>query len=171
MRLTPIEATLIGTALGATATTLTAGVTQRATRARERDHKLWERRIDAVEETYQAYTALAKIRRAAVTKKEPPSDQETTWPLQDEARVAGVKLELYGAPEASVAFEKAFNAWANWYIAMLSWHVNDRAEDQWPRVEELSEKADAVDKALFEALRHEASLQPRRRFRLAFWSR
>ncbi|MFF5302895.1 hypothetical protein ACFY5F_26325 [Streptomyces sp. NPDC013161] len=147
---------------------MAAGVTQRATRSRERDHRLWERRIDAVEETYQAYKALASARRSAVSQRERPPDETSSWPLREEAKAAGVKLALYGALETSVAFEEAFNAWAKWYMEILGLDVYEGAQDRWPLVEEKAKKADAADQKLFEALHLEASLRPHRRWP---WSR
>lgn len=140
LKLTPEVASLVGAFIGASAAIIPALLTNRATRALERDHRLWERRIDAVEETYRAYGALATARRTAVSRKKRPSDQEVAWPLQDDAKAAGVKLALYGRLETSVAFEEAFNAWAKWYMAMLGWHVHERVAGRWAVVEELAKR-------------------------------
>jgi len=90
MDLTPELASLVGAFIGASAAIVPALLTNRATRSLERDHRLWERRIDAIEETYRAYSALAKNRRSLVAKKERPPTDESLWPLEEEARVTSV---------------------------------------------------------------------------------
>jgi len=171
MKLTPEVASLLGAFIGASAAIIPALITNKATRTLDRDNRRWERRIDSVEETYRAYTALAVTRRTTMSRREPPPDQHDAWPLRDDAEVATVKLELYGSLDAALAVKTAHNAWLKWYVAILNWRVHERAAPQWLEVGRCSKKADEADAVLFEALYREAALRSRRRLRLTFWHR
>jgi hypothetical protein len=181
MRLTPIEATLIGTTLGASATLIAAAVTQRGTRARERDHRLWERRADALEETHRVMLAFARVRAETLRTKAVPDELDPDRP-EDPARLVETKIALYASKAVGKAHTAWFDALKAFLVSFVGWRseVNRLADSPepegaqvlidaaWAMVEHRGGELKRAEDVLAEALRKASSLLPERR---AWWRR
>lgn len=96
--ITPVVAGLLGTVIGAVASIAASVLTQQATNARERDHKLWERRADALEEIHRYTLACKNTRGWVMASKRLPDDWDPNRP-QEPVRLLETKVALY-APVA-----------------------------------------------------------------------
>ncbi|MEV5078674.1 hypothetical protein AB0K74_07555 [Streptomyces sp. NPDC056159] len=121
MTITPVMATLLGigagllgTVIGAVASIASARTTQRATRDRESDFKVWERRADAIEEAHRKMLAHGNTRDNAWSRRQVPSgfSPEVFDPgHQDEQfRLVVTKLMLYTTPELVQAYSESNHA-------------------------------------------------------------
>ncbi|MFE4085431.1 hypothetical protein [Streptomyces sp. YIM B13502] len=121
MTITPVTLALIGTGagllgsiIGTVGTLWSASRTQRATRDRETDFKIWERRADAIEEAHRKMLALGNTRDTAWDRRELPSGmspQDLDPGHQDEqSRLVVTKLTLYTTPELVQAYRDSNQA-------------------------------------------------------------
>ncbi len=99
---------LLGAVIGTAGTLVSTSLTQRATRDRETEFKIWERKADAIEEAHRKMLALGKTRDTAWERKELPSGmspQDLDPGHQDEqSRLVVTKLTLYTTPELVQAY-------------------------------------------------------------------
>ncbi len=121
MTITPVALALIvagigllGAVIGTAGTLLSTSLTQRATRDRETEFKIWERKADAIEEAHRKMLALGKTRDTAWERKELPSGmspQDLDPGHQDEqSRLVVTKLTLYTTPELVQAYRDSNQA-------------------------------------------------------------
>ncbi|MFJ5280327.1 hypothetical protein [Streptomyces parvulus] len=190
MTITPVTLALIGTGagllgavIGAAATLASASLTQRATRNRESDFKVWERRADAIEEAHRKMLAHGNTLDTAWSRRQVPSEfsPESLDPghQDDQFRLVVTKLTLYTTPELVEAYSKSNTAFWNSlrYIMRLELALSDTgAESDRPRrqrninravadVTQAIEESKAADERLEGALREAASLTSTRRRR------
>ncbi|CAL9533666.1 hypothetical protein SUDANB106_04110 [Streptomyces sp. enrichment culture] len=174
MALDPVTATLLGTAIGAAATILSTSVTQRATRDREREVKVWERRADAIEEAHRKMLALGNTRDLAWQRKQVPADpspQNLDAGHQDEQfRLVVTKLTLYTTPElvqmyreSNQAFLKSVMAIQMLQLALVNTSGSRRARDRdinlrTPEAARAVRESQAADERLEVALREASAL-------------
>ncbi|MGX1887255.1 hypothetical protein [Streptomyces sp. NPDC055287] len=121
MTITPVTLALIstgagflGAVIGTVGTLTSASLTQRATRDRESDFKVWERRADAIEEAHRKMLALGNARDLAWGRRQVPSGlgpSDLDPGHQDEHfRLVVTKLTLYTTPELVQAYRKSNEA-------------------------------------------------------------
>jgi hypothetical protein len=113
MTITPVVATLLGAVIGAAATLMSARLTQRATRDRETEFKVWERHIDAIEAAVR-HTRDWERRRVNALR----SGELDQGPLPEEALRVEAKLTLFGSPELLEAHNASFEALKSWSLAV-----------------------------------------------------
>ena len=105
---------LLGAVIGTAGTLVSTSLTQRATRDRETEFKIWERKADAIEEAHRKMLALGKTRDTAWERKELPSGmspQDLDPGHQDEQpRLVVTKLTLYTTPELVQAYRDSNQA-------------------------------------------------------------
>lgn len=105
---------LLGAVIGTAGTLVSTSLTQRATRDRETEFKVWERKADAIEEAHRKMLALGKTRDTAWERKELPSGmspQDLDPGHQDEqSRLVVTKLTLYTTPELVQAYRDSNQA-------------------------------------------------------------
>ncbi|MGW2585513.1 hypothetical protein ACWCYZ_30055 [Streptomyces virginiae] len=175
MTITPPIATLLGMTLGALAAIGAQWLVQKATRTRERDHKLWERRADAVEETHRVTLARQRDRQE-LSRTGKRSAGKDTAVQEDQARLMSTKLALYASPELLAANDASVKTYGEWTRALWAWLVADLTaatpeelaaakQAAWEQLEQAKVVADDADKALLKQLRADASLSPRGRSR------
>ncbi|MGW1506009.1 hypothetical protein ACWCQW_47430 [Streptomyces mirabilis] len=180
MEIAPVITALVGTGFGSLTTTLVAVAVQRATRSRERDHKLWERQVAVIEESLKHERALASKRTEVMRGPDPEIDIFLALKsVFDEADVAKImaNLELYGSSAMKTAHQAAFEAWRDWLVEFVQWQrwnkrtgpgheEEERAEavrettKRWPNVEKLSAKADEAYDELVKVMRATAIFEP-----------
>ncbi|MFI9117895.1 hypothetical protein ACIGW0_00550 [Streptomyces bikiniensis] len=191
MTLTPVAlalistgAGLVGAVIGTAGTLISASLTQRATRNRESDFKVWERRADAIEEAHRKMLALANARDLAWARRALPTglDPADLDPgHQDEqSRLVATKLSLYTTPDLVRAHRKSNDEFLKSLLAILGVQLalsetgaeSDRARRERRLNEAVAEATSAVEKSkaaderLEAALREAAAIAaPRRRRR------
>ncbi|MFE0793442.1 hypothetical protein [Streptomyces mutabilis] len=190
MTITPVTLALIGTGagllgavIGAVATLASASLTQRATRDRETEFKIWERRADAIEEAHRKMLAHGNTRDTAWSRRQVPSgfSPESLDPghQDDQFRLVVTKLTLYTTPELVQAYSTSNKAFWNSlrHVMRLELALSDTGpESDRPRrqrninvavaaVTEAIEESKAADERLEAALREAATLAATRRHR------
>ncbi|MEW2115128.1 hypothetical protein AB0945_08030 [Streptomyces sp. NPDC005474] len=179
MEITPVIATLAAAGFGSLMTLLVAVVVQKKTLKREREHKLWERQVAVIEESFKHERAVALKRTELMRNPGPETDVFLALKsVFDEADVSKImaNLELYGSPEMQAAHKTAFEAWRDWFVAFIDWrkwnkrtgpgHEEERAEavrettQRWPNVEKLAAKADEAYDELAKAMRGKVFFEP-----------
>jgi hypothetical protein len=188
--ITPVTLALIGTGagllgavIGAVATLVSASLTQRATRDRETEFKIWERRADAIEEAHRKMLALGNARDLAWLRRELPSGlspQELDEGHQDEQfRLVVTKLMLYTTPDLVKAYQDSNAAFIKSLLAisrlqlMLTELTAGRDDGRGrqnvnaaaPVAARAVEESKAADERLTAALREAATLAATRRRR------
>ncbi|QDI73179.1 hypothetical protein CD934_08945 [Streptomyces calvus] len=188
--MTPVTLALIGTGagllgavIGALATLASASLTQRATRDRETEFKIWERRADAIEEAHRKMLAHGNTRDTAWSRRQVPSgfSPEAFDPgHQDEQyRLVVTKLMLYTTPELVQAYSEsneAFLGSLRGILRMQTALADTGPESDRPRRQrnintavevatQAIEESKAADERLAAALREAATLAATRRRR------
>ncbi|CAM5548951.1 hypothetical protein SCALM49S_09437 [Streptomyces californicus] len=117
-----IGATVLGAVLAMISTLISTRMTQRATRDRESDFKVWERRADAIEEAHRKMLALGNARDLAWQRREVPtnlSPQGFDSGHQDEQfRLVVTKLMLYTTDELVEAYQASNTAFLKSILAI-----------------------------------------------------
>ncbi|MEU0246663.1 hypothetical protein ABZ192_20470 [Streptomyces sp. NPDC006235] len=190
MTITPVTlalistgAGLLGAVIGAVATLASASLTQRATRDRETEFKVWERRADAIEEAHRKMLALGDTRDTAWSRRRVPSgfSPESLDPghQDDQFRLVVTKLMLYTTPELVQAYSESNKAFWNSlrHVMRLELALADSGpESDRPRrrrninaavevATQAIEESKAADERLAAALREAATLAATRRRR------
>ncbi|MEV5438188.1 hypothetical protein AB0K80_19565 [Streptomyces sp. NPDC052682] len=190
MTITPVAlalistgAGLLGSVIGTVATLMSASLTQRATRDRESEFKVWERRAEAIEEAHRKMIALGNTRDLAWARRELPSGmspQDLDPGHQDEQfRLVVTKLTLYTTPELVQAYRDSNQAFLRSLLGIqrIQLALTERGpESDRPRRQrnidaavaiatEAIEKSKAADERLEAALREAAALAATRRRR------
>ncbi|WP_329249889.1 hypothetical protein OG223_19205 [Streptomyces sp. NBC_01478] len=122
MRITPAEAAIIGTSLGATGTLTAAWMTQRATARRERERRLWDRRTDTYADLMTTIHVLAQDRARTEHTGERPDDQSRTAAARESAGALAARVELYSSEHLRSACERSFTCTDIWVRAWEEWH-------------------------------------------------
>ncbi|OKK12830.1 hypothetical protein AMK33_07915 [Streptomyces sp. CB02400] len=181
--MTPVTLALIGTGagllgavIGAVATLASASLTQRATRDRESDFKVWERRADAIEEAHRRMYALGRTRDSAFARRKVSSEDYHELVLEPENmqyRLVVTKLVLYTTPglvgayaEANVAIMDALRAIQQLQLALEESGGGTRERDRRQRninataaaAAQAVEESKAADQRLTAALREAVTL-------------
>ncbi|MGX5212628.1 hypothetical protein ACWKT3_28720 [Streptomyces violaceus] len=190
MTITPVALALIGTGvgllgavIGTVGTLWSASLTQRATRDRETELKIWERRADAIEEAHRKMLALGNARDLAWARRALPaglSPADLDPGHQDEHfRLVVTKLTLYTTPDLVQAYRKSNDAFLKSLLGVQQVEfalLEDGAESDRPRRERnmnaavtvatrAIKESRAADKRLEVALREAAELTATRRRR------
>ncbi|WP_240810856.1 hypothetical protein [Streptomyces tendae] len=191
MTITPVTLALIvagigllGAVIGTAGTLLSTSLTQRATRDRETEFKIWERRADAIEEAHRKMLALGNTRDTARSRRQVPRgfNPESLDPghQDDQFRLVVTKLTLYTTPELVQAYSMSNKAFWNSlrHVMQLELALAETGpESDRPRrqrnintavaaVTQAVEKSKAADERLEAALRDAATLAaPRSRRR------
>ncbi|MFF8968234.1 hypothetical protein [Streptomyces sp. NPDC014995] len=191
MTITPVAlalistgAGLLGAIIGTVGTLVSASLTQRATRDRESEFKIWERRADAIEEAHRKMLALGNARDVAWSRRELPtglSPADLDPGHQDEHfRLVVTKLTLYTTPELVQAYRESNEALLKSLLGVQGVKLalsETGAESDRPRRQlninaavavatRAIEESKAADERLAAALREAAALaatRPRRR--------
>ncbi|MFP8887990.1 hypothetical protein [Streptomyces mangrovi] len=174
MALDPVTATLLGTAIGAGATLAATALTGSMTRARERDHKVWERYVDAIEDALRDIQDRHNKRSAAMDSRSLSEEQIASLPLDDVLH-SEVKLVLFGSRDLISAIRGSRDALRAWvaefkqYQTVVDnpdWEYGPRdIERVWQGVEKRATQAEEAEDELLVKLREAALLRPRRRRR------
>lgn len=114
-------AALIGAAVGATASIATAWLTQRATSRRERERRMWDRRVETYDDMMATVRRFARMRAHAVRTSRLPDSPAGRDEADASAFLLTARIEIYGSTDLRAACEKAFAEIQNWMKAWEAW--------------------------------------------------
>ncbi|MET9607211.1 hypothetical protein ABZZ17_19345 [Streptomyces sp. NPDC006512] len=117
MNLTPVQATLIATVVTTVVTTSTVAGTHLLTRARERRHLIWNRRMDAYGAAVQSCVALARMRQEIAARVDRGSDNDTV-PDMTALGLVGAQVEMFGSRQVADLWNQFFDAVHSWTYAL-----------------------------------------------------
>ncbi|MFF4499929.1 hypothetical protein [Streptomyces sp. NPDC001401] len=158
MRITPAEAAIVGTAVGATATFSAALITQRATTKRDRERRLWDRRVDTYAELMSAVHLFARMRAQALDDTLPENDARRTEAHETAAAIAA-RVEIYSPKPLILACKESFDLTDKWQEAWEKWCAQDPnvrldtgADKLWRKFTEYVKESRKADRNLLELL-------------------
>ncbi len=153
MRLTPVETAVIGTAVGAAASFSSAWFVQRATLARERESRVWERRAAVYEEALTSVKRGERFRADVLeTGALPEIPEQRRSEVQADLVLA--RLEIYGSPRLVEAHRRTAAEMRQWVRDFASWKeqatqgrtpVRSPADPLWAAVTLQADRARVVD--------------------------
>lgn len=164
MQLTPVEATLIGTTAGALASFSSTLLIQRATLARERENRIWERRATVYEDALTSVNRGERFRAGVLETGELP-EVPAQRGREVEADLVLARLRIYGSRRVVNAHLRTIAAMTQWISSFAAWKeqaahgrtpVRDPAEDPlWAAVLREAERAQSADLAFVEIIQTE----------------
>ncbi|WP_055569548.1 hypothetical protein [Streptomyces atriruber] len=171
MGLSPAEAALTGTAFGALATFSSAWLIQRATTRRERENRVWDRRMAVYDEVMIVVRRMADLRETVRrTGAFPERRPDDTGPA-DAMSPLLARLEIYGSDALLTACKRAFAARRRWNLAWGTWHTqrdnNPRISDNdefWVEFKKTVKKSRKADRRVLSLLRAEVHAE-----RISVW--
>ncbi|MFG2373705.1 hypothetical protein ACGFY9_19800 [Streptomyces sp. NPDC048504] len=183
MALQPVEATLIVGTASVLASTSAVLVTHRLTRNRERQHRVWDRRMDTYKEALRVRRVLAQHRADVLHAK---SAKAALLDAEGEFKafmLMQAQLEMFGSPAIRALDTLSLAAFNHWNRALSEWrelharatahHSNAdmwaAADEKWAEVEDFAKTVDLADRQLADAVRDEAAFKTRSR--TPWWSR
>ncbi|MFJ4833679.1 hypothetical protein ACIP79_27785 [Streptomyces sp. NPDC088747] len=170
MRITPVVAALTGTSLGALASLIAAGITQRATTLRDRERRLWDRRADAYSDVMATIHTFARLRAYASRTGRLPKSRGRQDEATDSAAALAARIEIYGSEALRGACVRSFDAMQAWMSAWERWHKQGEGhrlpndEDAlWLKFTMCVEESRKADSQLLGLLRDDVHGKPRKR--------
>jgi hypothetical protein len=135
VHLTPGSAALISSALTGAITLTSAWVAHKATRMREREHRVWDRRAPVLEDVVVMQRVWAEDRGHALRLDFQQGESDVT-PAETSESFARMyaKLEIYGSDALIAAHEAAFQSMKAWLIAFMDWKQQATTTDQVPPI-------------------------------------
>ncbi|MGK3938147.1 hypothetical protein ABK046_06905 [Streptomyces caeruleatus] len=159
MRITPAEAAIIGTSLGATATLSAAWITQRATSRRERERRLWDRRVATYDDLMSTVHTYAQLRAHTRRTFDLPELEGVRNEAMHSAAALAARIELYSSAPLREACERSFDGMQRWLEAWEEWHeqgpsvrLPSQADGLWKKFTKRVEEAEEADSELLELL-------------------
>ena len=180
MRITPAEAAIIGTSLGATATLSAAWITQRAISRRERERRLWDRRVATYDDLMSTVHTYAQLRAHTRRTFDLPQLEGVRSEALHSAAALAARIELYSSERLREACERSFDGMQRWLEAWEEWHnqgedirLPSQADGLWKRFTKRVVEAEEADSELLRLLladvhgERKGSRRQRRRSRLS----
>ena len=159
MHITPAEAAIIGTSLGATATLSAAWITQRATSRRERERRLWDRRVATYDDLMSTLHTYAQLRAHTRRSFDLPELEGVRSEALHSAATLAARIELYSSEPLREACERSFDGVQRWLLAWEEWHeqgpavrLPSQADGLWKKFTRRVEEAERADSELLELL-------------------
>ncbi|MFJ8779710.1 hypothetical protein [Streptomyces sp. NPDC102476] len=173
MRITPAEAAIIGTSLGATATLSAAWITQRATSTRERERRLWDRRVATYDDLMSTVHTYAQLRAHTRRSFDLPELEGVRSEALHSAAALAARIELYSSERLREACETSFDGMQRWLEAWEEWHeqgaavrLPSQADGLWKKFTKRVEEAEEADSELLALLLADIHGERRRSRRL-----
>jgi hypothetical protein len=173
VRITPAEAAIIGYSVGATATLSAAWLTQRATSRRERERRLWDRRVATYDDLMSTLHTYAQLRAHTRRSFDLPQLEGVRSEALHSAAALAARIELYSSEPLREACERSFDGVQRWLLAWEEWHeqgaavrLPSQADGLWKKFTKRVEEAEKADSELLELLLadiHGKRRGPRRR--------
>ncbi|WLW51502.1 hypothetical protein [Streptomyces sp. YU58] len=162
MSLTPAVAALIGAAVGATGGVVTAWLTQRATGRRERERRMWDRRVETYDDMMATIRRFARMRAHAVRTSRLPDSPAGRDEADASAFLLTARIEIYGSTDLRAACEQAFAEIQNWMKAWEAWEeqgagrrVASARDAKWLMFLKCTRDSEEADRRLLELVRRD----------------
>jgi hypothetical protein len=159
VHISPTEAALIGTSLGATATLSAAWLTQRSTSRRERERRLWDRRVATYDDLMSTVHTYAQLRALTRRSFDLPELEGVRSEALHSAATLAARIELYSSERLREACERSFDCVQRWLEAWEEWHqqgaqvrLPSQADGLWKKFLKRVEEAEEADSELLELL-------------------
>ncbi|MEV0734581.1 hypothetical protein AB0I51_01150 [Streptomyces sp. NPDC050549] len=159
MRITPAEAAIIGTSLGATATLSAAWTTQRATSRRERERRIRDHRVATYEDLMSTVHTYAQLRAHTRQTFDLPQLEGVRNEALHSPAAPAARIELYSSERPREACEKSFDGMQRWLEAWEDRHdqgpdvrLPSRADGLWRKFTDRVEESEAADSELLDLL-------------------
>jgi hypothetical protein len=123
MNIAPVVAALAGAVVGATGVVVTAWLTQRATGRRERERRMWDRRVETYDDMMATIRRFARMRAHAVRTSRLPDSPAGRDEADASAFLLTARIEIYGSADLRAACEQAFAEIQNWMKPAGVWRV------------------------------------------------
>lgn len=120
MHLTTVEATLVGATVGALASFSSTLLVQRATLARERENRIWERRATVYEDALTSVNRGERF-RAGVLETGGLPEVPAQRGLEVEADLVLARLRIYGSRRVVNAHLRTITAMTEWITSFAAW--------------------------------------------------
>ncbi|MFE6128563.1 hypothetical protein ACFQ6Q_09865 [Streptomyces sp. NPDC056437] len=173
MALQPVEATLIVGAVGVLTTTTAVVITHRLTLRRDRQHRLWDRRMDTYEEVLRTRRALAQHRAEVLRTQSAKSSIIDPGKELNAFLLTQAQLDMFGSPAIRALDTLSLAAFNHWARLLSEWrdlharaisHFNnqemyDEADERWAELVHASKSVDLADRRLSEVIRDEAEFK------------
>jgi hypothetical protein len=170
MALQPVEATLIAASVGAVASTAAVVITHLMTRARDRQHRLWDRRMDTYKHVLRSRRDLAFARSQFLDTKANPAELMDAQRELKEFSLIEAELYMFGSRNVNainLAAHMIFNKWTKAAEEWREFHnqssdgteARRMADEKWEQIKSLIEAADRIDSRLTEAIKAEAEFR------------
>jgi hypothetical protein len=121
MALQPWEATLIAASVGAVASTSAVLLTHLLTRARDRRHKVWDRRMDTYKLLLRSRRHFAFARKQFLKTGNNPAELIDTERELKEMGLVAAELEMFGSSAVNAINLMTHVAYNQWVAATAEW--------------------------------------------------
>ncbi|MCT9080675.1 hypothetical protein [Streptomyces fulvoviolaceus] len=169
MSITPAVAALIGAGVGASASILTTLLAQLATGRRDRERRMWDRRVETYDDMMATIRRFARMRAHAVYTSRLPESPERRDEAKESAFLLTARIDIYSSSELRTACEKAFEATQNWMKAWEAWEdqpqgrrVANTRDDKWQLFLQCTDDSKKADRKLLELVRTDVHGKRRR---------
>jgi hypothetical protein len=164
MHVSTVAATLIGTTVGALASFSSTLLIQRATLARERENRIWERRAMVYEDALTSVNRGERFRAGVLETGELP-EVPARQGREVEADLVLARLKIYGSRPVVNAHARTIAAMTEWITGFAAWKeqaahggtpVRDPLQDAlWAAVLQAAERAQGADRDLVDVVQAE----------------
>ncbi|MFF7748804.1 hypothetical protein ACFZCP_06015 [Streptomyces sp. NPDC007971] len=183
MALQPVEATLIVGTASVLASTSAVLITHRLTIRRDRQHRVWDRRMDTYKEVLRTRRILSQHRTDVLRTQSAKSAITDVEGELNAFHLTQAQLTMFGSNAIKALDTISLAAFNNWSRALSQWsdlnarataHLSNRemwevADRKWAELQELAKTVDLADQLLAKAIRDEAEFKDR--LHTPWWSR
>ncbi|MCX4457703.1 hypothetical protein OOK58_37750 [Streptomyces sp. NBC_01728] len=166
MALEPVEATLIAASVTSVVSTAAVVLTHLLARGRDRQHKVWDRKMDTYAEVVRLRQEMGRIRLEVLETKRPPT--RSIDPDHD-SRTFGLtqaQLKMFGSEKIKNLDLLSSMGFTQWMEALKAWNAMDKGPEtqhkrdtQWQVVEALARACTDFDRVLINAIEDEADFK------------
>ncbi|MFF7545722.1 hypothetical protein ACFZCU_19150 [Streptomyces canus] len=183
MALQPVEATLIVGTASVLASTSAVLITHRLALRRDRQHRVWDRRMDTYKEVLRTRRILSQHRTDVLrTQSSGTAITDVAGELQA-FHLTQAQLTMFGSDAIRALDTLSLAAFNNWSRTLSEWsdlnarataHLKnsemwEAADRKWAELQELAKSVDLADQHLAKAIRNEAEFKAG--LHTARWSR
>ncbi|MEU3201178.1 hypothetical protein [Streptomyces sp. NPDC006996] len=167
MALEPWEATILAASVTSVVSTVAVLLTHRLTRKRDREFRVWERRMDTYSEVVRIRQELGRMRHEVLETKSPPS--RPIDPDHD-SRAFGLtqaKLKMFGSEKIKNLDLLSSNGFIMWMEAVSAWKeigqadtaTQEEHDEAWQQVVGLARACADFDRVLVKAIEDAAEFK------------
>ncbi|WP_151480050.1 hypothetical protein [Streptomyces albicerus] len=145
-------------------------LTHLLTRARDRRHKVWDRKMDTYKLLLRSRRDFAYARSQFLKTGNNPAELINAERELKEMSLIAAELEMFGSSAVNAINLETNIAFGQWAGATAEWRrlnsspsadteAHRKADEKWEDIERLTENADLIDERLAEAIKAEANFK------------